>query len=103
MSSNIPDLVNVIGNRVLPIETAYNLHMRDEHTLRQRQIIHILIDYGAVGVFRALISRQYMLAPRYEQTFVGWTIRSKVTKHKVSVSNETMHYETYKKNYAQSF
>ena len=88
MSSNIPDLVNVIGNRTLPIETAYNLHMRDEHTLQQRQIIHILIDCGAVGVFRALISRQYMLAPRYEQTFVGWTIRTmlKIAKSVDSVN-----------------
>ena len=88
LSSNIPDLVNVIGNKTLPIETAYNLHMRDEHTLQQRQIIHILIDCGAVGVFRALISRQYMLAPRYEQTFVGWTIRTmlKIAKSVDSVN-----------------
>ena len=45
--------------------------MRDEHTLQQRQIIHILIDFGAVGVFRALMSRQYMCAPNYERNFIG--------------------------------
>ena len=50
--------------------------MRDEHTLQQRQIIHILIDFGAVGVFRALMSRQYMCAPNYERNFIGWTIRT---------------------------
>ena len=68
--------------------------MRDTHTLQQRQIIHILIDSWAVGVFRALISRQYMCAPNYERDFIGWTIRTmlRVAREKslaaVSVVNE---------------
>jgi len=94
LASNMPELVNHVGNSVLPIQSAFNLHMRDDHTLQQRQIIHILIDLGAVGAFRALISRQYMCAPNYERDFIGWTIRTmlRLARQKslsaVSVVNE---------------